>query len=440
MPLRTAPCLLYYLWKIRKAQRLSLSELEKLQNRKLRAIVKHAYENVPYYHELFNSAKLKPEDIKTKEDLVKVPITTKQVLQRLPISERVAKGVNINKCIKCRTSGSTGEPLDVFLSKKEMSYRIAMQTRVYGLDLTHKKVNILDREPLPPQGSPATIFRKLKQYLNYLGLWRRYYFSLFEEPCELVSKLLEVRPDVIETQPSTLKLISKFVRENNITGIFPKFIFTRAELLSREDRKQIEAVFNTKLTDLYGTIEFGIIAWECEKHQGYHINSDIVVVEAIKDNQQVHEEQGEIVCTDLTNYTMPFIRYGLGDIAVLSKEKCSCGRSFPRIRLIQGRSDDFITLPSGRIVSPRLLSVSLKKIDGISQYKLIQESINTFDVQIVKGQDFRKATIEEFENVLREILGKDTRININIVDEILKEKSGKVRPIVSKVPVNLYGK
>ena len=437
MPLQTAPCLLYYLWKIRKAQRLSPSELEKLQNRKLRAIVKHAYENVPYYHELFNSAKLKPEDIRVKEDLVKIPITTKKVLQKLSISERVTKGVDISKCIKCRTSGSTGEPLDMFLSKRELCYRIAMQTRVYGLNLTEKKVNILDRTPLPPQGSPATIFRKLKQYLNHLGLWRRYYFSLFEEPQELVSKLLEIKPDVIETQPSTMRLISEFVRENNITRISPKSIFTRAELLSREDRKQIETVFGTKLTDLYGIIEFGIVAWECEKHPGYHINSDIVLVEAIKDNQQVYGEEGEMICTDLINYTMPFIRYAVGDIVILSKEKHNCGRNFPLIRLIEGRSNDFVTLPSGKILPPILLIITLEKIEGISQFKLIQENINVFDVQIVKGQNFKETIIEEVKHVLREILGRNTRININIVSEIPREKSGKIRPIESKIPVNL---
>ena len=437
MPLQTAPCLLYYLWKIRKSQRLSPSELEELQNRKLRAIVKHAYENVPYYHKLFNSAKLKPADIRVKEDLVKIPITTKKVLQRLPISERVTKGVDINKCIKCRTSGSTGEPLDVFLNKRELSHRVAMQTRVYGLNLTEKKVNILDRTPLPAKGSPATIFRKLKQCLNHLGLWRRYYFSLFEEPSELVSKLLEIKPDVIETQPSTLRLISEFVRENNITGISPKSIFTRAELLNREDRKQIEAVFNTKLTDLYGTIEFGIVAWECEKHQGYHINSDIVVVEAMKDDQQVYGEEGEMVCTDLINYTMPLIRYALGDIVVLSKEKCSCGRNFPLIELVEGRSNDFVSLPSGKIMPPIPLIITLEKIEGINQYKLVQENINVFDVQIVKGQNFKETTIEEVKRVLTEILGRKTRINVNIVSEIPREKSGKARPIVSKVPVNL---
>lgn len=437
MPLRTAPCLLYYLWKIRKAQQLNPSELEKLQNRKLRAVVKHAYENVPYYHELFNSAKLKPEDIKTKEDLVKIPITTKQVLQRLSISERVAKGVNINKCIKCRTSGSTGEPLDVFLNKRELSYRVAMQTRVYGLNLTEKKVNILDRTHLPPKGSPATIFRKLKQCLNHLGLWRRYYFSLFEEPGELVSKLLEIKPDVIETQPSTLKLISEFVRENNITGISPKSIFTRAELLSREDRKQIETVFGTRLTDLYGIIEFGIVAWECDRHQGYHINSDIVLVEAIKNNQQVYGEEGKMVCTDLINYTMPLIRYAVEDIVILSKEKHNCGSNFPLIRLIEGRSNDFVTLPSGKILPPILLIITLEKIEGISQFKLVQENINVFDVQIVKGQNFKETTIEEVKRLLTEILNRKTRINVNIVSEIPREKSGKVRPIVSKIPVNL---
>ncbi|MFB0528314.1 MAG: phenylacetate--CoA ligase family protein [bacterium] len=437
MPLKTAPCLLYYLWKVRKAQRLTSFELEELQNRKLRALVKHAYENVPYYRKLFDSVRLKPGDIRVKEDLVKIPITTKKVLQKLPITERVAKGTDISKCIKGRTSGSTGEPLDVFLSKRELSHRVAMQTRVYGLNLVDKKISILDRDPFPAKGSPAKIFGKLRKYLNRLGLWRRYYFSLFDEPQELVSKLLEIKPDVIETQPSTMRLISQFIREKNITGICPKSIFTRAELLNREDRKQIEAVFGAKLTDLYGTIEFGIVAWECEKHQGYHINSDIVMVEAIRDNQQVYGKEGQMLCTDLTNYTMPFIRYALEDIVVLSKEKCSCGRNFPLIELVEGRCNDFVTLPSGKILSPVLLLIAVESIYGISQYKLVQEKIDAFDVQIVKGQNFKETTIRELKHGLREILGRNTRININIVDEIPREKSGKVRPIVSKIPVNL---
>jgi len=408
-----------------------------LQNRKLRVLVRHAYENVPYYHKLFNSVKLKPDDIRRKEDLVKIPITTKKALQKLPITERIARGVDISNCIKGRTSGSTGEPLDVFFGRRELSYRIAMQTRVYGLSFTNKKVSILDREPFPTKGSPAKIFGKVRKCLNHLGLWRRYYFSLFDDPRHLVLKLLEIKPDVIETYPSMLKLMVKFMKEENIHGIAPKLIFTEAELLNKEDRKQIETAFGTKLTDLYGIVEFGILAWECNKHEGYHFNNDIILVEAIKDNQQVYGKEGEVVCTDLTNYAMPFIRYAVEDRAILSKEKHGCGCNFPLIKLIQGRSNDFITCPSGKILSPLLLGVGLEKIEGIGQYKLIQENISTFNVQISKGQAFKEATIEEFENVLREILGRDIKININIVDEIPREKSGKIRPIVSKVPVNL---
>jgi phenylacetate-CoA ligase len=425
------------LWKIRKAQRLNPSELEELQNRRLRAIVKHAYENVPYYHKLFNSAKVKPEDIKTKEDLVKIPITTKKMLQELPINQRVSRGVDINKCIKGRTSGSTGEPLDILFSGKELSHRIAMQTRVYGFNFSNKKVSILDREPTPSQCSPATIFGKLRKYLNHLGLWRRYYFSLFEEPQRLVSKLVEIKPDVIETYPSILKLMAGFMKEKNIRGIAPKIIFTEAELLNEEDREEIEAVFGGKLIDLYGIVEFGIVAWECKEHPGYHVNADIVLVEAIKDNQQVYGEEGEMVCTDLTNYTMPFIRYAVGDIVILSKEKHDCGNNFPVIKLIQGRSNDFITLSSGKVISPLLLGVCLEKIEGIGQYKLVQESKDILNVQIVRGQNFSEATIREFEDALRGTLGSSVHININIVDEIPREKSGKIRPIVSKVPVSL---
>jgi len=431
------PHLLYHLWKVRKAEWLTSFELEELQNKKLRAIVRHAYESVPYYYKLFSSVEVKPEDIKTKEDLVKIPITTKRILQKLPITERVAEGVDISRCIKMRTSGSTGEPLDVFLSKRELRHKIAMQTRIYGLNLRSKKVNILDREPASSKQSPMMVFRKTRKYLNRLGLWRRYHFSLFEKPQELTAKLLEIKPEVIEAHPSVMRLISEYVKQENIHGITPKLIFTRAELLSGEDRKRISEVFDAEVIDLYGAIEFGFLGVECKKHQGYHVNSDTVVVEAIKDNQQVYEQEGEIICTDLINYTMPFIRYRLEDIGVLSKEKCGCGRSFPLIKLIQGRSDDFITLPSGKIISPRLLSVSLLKIEGITQYKLIQGNVNMFNIQIVKGQNFKETTIKEFENVLRDILGRDARISVNIVDEIPQEKSGKIRPIVSKVPVSL---
>lgn len=430
MFLQIADCL----WKVRKAQRLNSPKLEELQNRKLRTIVKHAYEKVPYYYNLFNSVKIKPADIRIKEDLTKIPITTKKDLQKLQITERVAKGVDISECIKMRTGGSTGEPLDVFLCRSELSYRIAMQARVYRLNLINKKANILNPETFPKKGSN---FRILRKCLNYLGLWRRYYLSFFEESLEVVSKLREIKPDVIETHPSIMRLICESVREKNIIGIAPKLIFTRGELLSREDRKQINEVFDAELIDLYGAAEFGVFAWECNKHQGYHINSDIVLVEAIKDNQQVNGEEGEAICTDLTNYTMPFIRYALGDIVILSKEKCGCGRSFPLIKSIEGRCDDFLTLPTGRLISPVPLRLRLEMIKGIDQYKLIQENENTFNFQIVNGQNFKEATIEEFKNVLREILGKNIQINVNIVNEILREKSGKMRPIVSKVPVNL---
>jgi len=435
--LEIAPYLIYYFWKIKSAQRLNLTELEELQERRLRAIVRHAYESVPYYHKLFNSVKLKPEDIKSREDLVKIPITTKKMLQELPMSERVSRGTDISKCIKGRTSGSTGQPLDVLFSRKELSCRIAMQTRVYGLNFTDKKANILDRECAPSPGSPATIFGKVRKCMNWMGLWRRYYFSLFEEPQELVSKLLKIKPDIIETYPSILKLMARCIKENNIRGVAPKIIFTEAELLNQEDRKEIRAVFGGKLTDLYGIVEFGIVAWECKEHPGYHVNADIVLVEAIRDNEPVYGEEGEMVCTDLTNYTMPFIRYAVGDIVILSKEKYYCGNNFPVIELIQGRSNDFITLPSGKVVSPLLLGVCLEKIEGIGQYKLVQESKDILNVQILRGQNFNEATIRKFEDTLRETLGSTVHININIVDEIPREKSGKIRPIVSKIPVSL---
>jgi len=107
------------------------------------------------------------------------------------------------------------------------------------------------------------------------------------------------------------------------------------------------------------------------------------------------------------------------------------------LKSLEGRSDDFLTLGTGKLISPMPLRVRLEMINGIREYRLILENTNTFDIQIVKGQNFKGATIEEVKNVLREILGKDARTNISIVDEIPREKSAKIRLIASKVGLYL---
>jgi phenylacetate-CoA ligase len=185
---------------------------------------------------------------------------------------------------------------------------------------------------------------------------------------------------------------------------------------------------------LYGSEEFNRLAWECEKQQGYHLDIDLHYIEFIdKNNNIVKTGDGEFVVTSLVNYGFPYIRYKLGDFAKLTKKKCSCKRSFPIVEQIQGREDDYIKLPSGRIISPRRINI-IEEIPGIQHYQTIQRKKNLFEVLVVKDNKFSKNTINQIKHQIKlGSYGEDVQVNVKLVDKIKREKSGKLRAVISLV-------
>jgi phenylacetate-CoA ligase len=130
---------------------------------------------------------------------------------------------------------------------------------------------------------------------------------------------------------------------------------------------------------------------------------------------------------------MPLIRYKLGDIAILSSEKCSCGRGLPLIKQIVGREDDFIILPSGKKISPRMINV-IENIPGVSSYRTIQETRERILVKIVKGKEFSKKTVYEVQKQIKlGCLGENIEVEVEIVKEIQRASRGKIRTVVSNL-------
>jgi phenylacetate-CoA ligase len=210
-----------------------------------------------------------------------------------------------------------------------------------------------------------------------------------------------------------------------------------SETLSDSLREKLSCVFNADIIGHYGSEELGTLAFECKEHAGYHIIADNVIIEIEKDSNKVASSDiGEVIVTNLNNFTMPLIRYKLGDIAVLSGEKCKCGRGLPLIKQIVGREDDFIILPSGRKISPRMIN-AIENISGIISYKTIQESKNRILVQLVKGNEFSDSTIPEVKKQIKlGCLGEQIEINVKLVKEIPKSDRGKIRAIVSNLDKN----
>jgi phenylacetate-CoA ligase len=205
-------------------------------------------------------------------------------------------------------------------------------------------------------------------------------------------------------------------------------------LLSRETRKRIEAVFGVPVIDLYSCWEFGNIAWECSRHSGYHMNADSLIIELVRDGKRVSAgERGELIITSLDAYAMPLIRYQIGDLGLLGNPGCPCGRGLPLLERIEGRSNDGIRLADGKILHDYPITILLRSIPGILQFRLVQETLGEFKVDLVTGEGFGPGTVERAEKGLREVLGPDITLQFRMVNEIPPDPSGKIRSVLSRV-------
>lgn len=418
----------YKLYKLRKSQWQCPAKLKNLQVKKLRVLVQHVYYKVDYYRKLFDQVEIKPEDIKTIQDLVKIPITTRKELQSLPKRAVIAKDIELNRCLNLRTSGSTGMPLDIFLGNREIiSRRLSYRTMFSenGCKFTDKIATI---------ASPHN-FKISKKWFKRLGILQERHISIFEETDVQIKSILEFKPQIIGSFASALKNLAGEIKKKRIKGISPRLIFSTAELMTEYDRKFITDVFQAELFDYYACNECGIIAWECKEHSGYHIDSDNVIVEFIKeDGTSVQDgEAGEIVITSLNSYTMPFIRYRLGDVGAPSNEQCPCGRTLPLMKNIVGRSNDYFFLPNGKRVYPFSLMRAVRDIPGISQYQMIQLTKDKVRINIVRNIDFSHKTVLKIEENCKGVLGNNVEITINVVEEIASESSGKCQAVKSEL-------
>lgn len=417
------------LHQVRKNQWLKTSELEELQSKKLRAMVKHAYENTEFYHRKFKDAGIRPEDIKTVEDLEKVPFTTKEELREHSLGSILAKGVDSSQCHVTETSGSMGIPTKIVYDKNADNFSKAVNLRSYienGLRIRSKWAVFKDPHH----------FQKQK-WFQRLRIFSPLQLSVFDTTDKQISILREFKPDVLDGYTSSIRLLAKAIDERGIEDINPKVVFGTSELLDTETRRYINSVFDVEMVDLFGCVELNRTAWECSEHVGYHMDIDAVVMEFIKDGESVSAgERGEIVYTGLYNYAMPLIRYKIEDIGVPSDETCPCGRGLPLMKVVEGRTDSFMQVSDGRIFSPIIWTAVMRRIPGVGQFKAIQEKKDLIRILVVKDDEFSQMTIDQIEQGIKEVMGDDVNVETEDVDEIPKDKSGKVRAVVSNVRID----
>lgn len=421
----TGPILkLSYLPGLRRDEWLSSARLYDLQSRRLRELIAHAYARVPFYRMLFDDAGVRPDQITTADDLPRIPVVTKAMIREQNF-ENVTAPRGRQSYIQGWTSGSSGVPLALYKTHREMAHRGALAIR------GNMSAGIRVFDIRLSMGPPLPTSRSLTQRL---GIFRKQVISAFEDLEYQTEAFLALQPDVLAGYPSCLAAVARNLESSSIHRGKPRLICCGGELLLPETRRLLEEVFQCPVIDAYGAEEVGRIAVQCLPSLGFHINADTTIVEILKDGQPVGPgEEGQLVVTSLMSFTMPFIRYVLDDIGSIAPDPCACGRALPLLGSLEGRSDDLIRLPGGVVKHPVVVAYPIVGTPGISKFQVIQEREDYFTILLEKERGFTKQTIADLEGRLRARLG-DYKYDIRVVDEIPRQRSGKYRTILSKVP------
>ena len=430
-----------YLRELERNQWLTEEELKKIQWNKMKALLQHAYDFVPYYKDAFNALKLRPSDIEKPQDFTRLPILTKESIQNKGVLLQAENYSGMNTSSN-ETGGSTGEPIRFVFPRDSYEWRMAaaMRSNKWTGWEPGKNTTLI-------WGSPVTKrhpFIHAKIGLHHFLMRRQYInaFHLSEQQLKSqIEKINEFEPEFIESYVSSLYKIAKYIYENNIKCVRPKAIITSAEMLYPHQRELIEKIFESRIFNRYGCSEVMLIAAECERHDGMHLNVDNLYIEFLKDNKAVKPgESGEIVLTDLNNYGMPFIRYKVGDIGIPLADRCGCGRGLPLMENIEGRSVDILLTSDGHFIQPQMFCFLFNEFDWIRQYQIYQKSRGHLTFRIVRKNDIFESDKNYFVKRVNEVMRGKVEINLEFVNEIPLTRSGKFRLVVSDIPSDFQEK
>ena len=430
--------ILYYLAGSMRRLYWNSQKMREYQEKRLRCVVNYAYDFVPFYHDWFKKAGIRPTDIKSLADLVKIPVVRKGELRLEEPCRLVSKAFDIRRLKAVRTSGSTGQPFKVFISSAEDDWRKAIYLRA-NISCGQKP-----RDRWVVITSPHH-FGDTAGLQRWLGVFAQTCVSVFSLTDEQVRLVNEARPDVLDGYSGSLLLVAKEVDRRALKTIRPRIIFGTADLMDQDARKYVESVFNAPFYDQFGCAEVDRSAWQCPEKIGYHMDIDSVIVQYIDgDGNEVSlGEKGEIVYTSLFNYAQPLIRYGIEDVGAPLDEECSCGRRLPLMKVVEGRKDSFLVLPDGRMLSPMTFWSIMRLFeyaDYIDQFLVVQRELKRIEIYVKKkvtnfSADFLGAKlVEHIEKCIKTKNASSTAFRITFVDEIPVQKSGKLQSVICLLP------
>jgi phenylacetate-CoA ligase len=417
---------------LRRTQFDSPETIRARQRMRLAALLKHAQATVPFYRDRLGAG----IDL---DGFSQLPVLTKDDIRRAGarlLSSAYARA----KLRRKTTSGSTGVSLEIFVDEASMQWKRACTLRSdewSGWRFGEPVAKVWGNPDYLRHGWRGRVRNALLDRASYLDTLHLTDQAL----ADFAQRHRRRPPSLLFGHAHSLYLLAEYLKAHALPSIRPRGIIATAMVLHTWQRRVIEEVFACPVTNRYGCEEVGLIACQCERHEGLHINSDGVFLEILRDGKPAGPgEAGNVVVTDLTNLVMPLIRYQIGDVAVASARSCPCGRGLPLLERIEGREADFVVTQHGELISGISLTENFAlELPGIAQLQIIQERIDRFVFRIVRGETFGPHSLCQLEAMVLRRFGEQTSFACDFVERIPQEPSGKYRFCISRVPNPWHG-
>ncbi|WP_291323121.1 hypothetical protein [Desulfonatronospira sp.] len=422
---------------LKKTQWYSPDQIHQYQLERLQALIKHAYDTVPFYGKRFAEHGVRPEEIKDLEDISKLPVLTCEDV-RTAGEELISSKYPKSKLIHGHTSGTTGSPLSCYWDKQTCVYNNAVDWRqkLWGGVKYGDGIALLLGRTIVPTNKTTPPFWQHDRIHNML--WMSSFHLSEEYLTHFFKKLNQYRPAGIEGYPSTVYILARYLKK--IGQKFPvKAVFTSSETLLPLQRELIEEHFQAPVFDFYGMAERVAFAGHCPEAHEYHLSFEFALNETIDNDGNPVEpgKEGYLVGTSLLNFGMPFIRYKTSDVTAINTEQCNCGRHMPRFTGVTTKDEDIVVTPEGKLISSSVLTHPFKPLDAVQESQIIQEKIDLLRIKIVPREDYTEKDSAHLIAALSQRVGLSMRIELEFVENIPRTKAGKFRWVISKVPLPL---
>lgn len=403
-------------------------EIRAMRDRKLKDILMHAHANVPYYTGILEQADVVAGGEVKLENFSNIPLLTKEIIRREG-ENLLSRDYKSRKPYDNTSGGSTGEPVRFVQDAEYDQWNIA--TKIYFNQ-------VLGKEPgqaeLKLWGSDRDIIEGTlgtkERIINFL--FNRKFFNSYRFDDEHIGRLVALnnrhKPVAYWSYMESAFELANFLLRSKLEFHPPNFVISTIGPLTDEVKERIETGMKCKVYNQYGSREVGGIGCQCKEQGGLHTFPWWNYIELLDDaGRAVEQGEGNVVVTTLHNFSMPLIRYDLGDVAVPGSNKCACGRNSFQLKKVMGRTLGYFRKADRSLVHSHFIVQALFFRDWIKKFQAIQDELDhiLIRVELQTGQEASKEDMEDITDKTRMLMGETCRVDFEFVESISRSASGK---------------